>query len=61
MTIKIDKYYLLGEHKGNYYIFDRTFGNKLVSLESSNQYFNKKLGEAILKELNTGNYEELEE
>lgn len=60
MTVKIDKYYL-GEYKGKYYIFNRVTGQRIISIEEKNQYFNKAIGEAIIKELNTGNYEELEQ
>ena len=60
MTVKIDKY-SLEEYKGNYYIYNRANGKRIISIESPNQYFNKALGETILKELNTGKYEELTE
>ena len=58
MTVKVNKY-TLEEYKGNYYIFNRVTGNRIISLEERNSKFNKKLGEAILQELNTGKYEEL--
>ena len=60
MTVVIDKY-KLGEYKSKYYIFNRETGHRIISIEENNKYFNKLLGEAILKELNTGNYEELDE
>lgn len=60
MTVKIDKY-SLEEYKGYYYIYNRANGKRIISIESSHQYFNKALGETVLKELNTGKYEELNE
>ena len=60
MTVKIDKY-ALREYKGNYYIFNRVYGSRIVLIEGVSEEFGKMLGEAILKELNTGKYEEDEE
>jgi len=60
MTIKIDKYHM-GEYKNKWYIFNRANGKRIISIESLDPVFNEKMGKAILKELNTGEYENLEE
>lgn len=60
MTIKIDKY-ILREYKGKHYIFNRVHGDRIISIEEKSTSFNKALSEAILQELNTGKYGELEE
>jgi len=57
MTVKIDKY-ALREYKGNYYVFNRADGGRIVLIEGVSEEFGEMLGEAILKELNTGKYED---
>ena len=60
MTVKIDKYRL--HHDKNYsIILNLSTGNAIVKLELMKEIPRKKLAESILKELNTGKYEELTE
>ena len=60
MTVKIDKYRL--HHDKNYsIILNLSTGYTIVKLELMAEIPRKKLAESILKELNTGKYEELTE
>ena len=60
MTVKIDKYRL--HHDNNYsIILNLSTGHTIVKLELMKEIPRKKLAEFILKELNTGKYEELTE
>ena len=60
MTVKIDKYRL--HHDTNYsVIVNLDIGYIIVKLELMKKISREKLAESILKELNTGKYEELTE
>ena len=60
MTVKIDKYRL--RHDNNYsVIVNLDTGYIIVKLELMKRISREKLAESILKELNTGKYEELTE
>ena len=60
MTVKIDKYRL--HHENNYsVIINLDTGHIIVKLELMKKISREKLAESILKELNTGKYEELTE
>ena len=60
MTVKIDKYRL--RHENNYsVIINLDTGYIIVKLELMKKISREKLAEFILKELNTGKYEELTE